>query len=110
TYFDINDFDEAALAPVTLDLARLVTRLPLAAVTLQFDAALRGALEDAYLAGYGDLLVAGKARWIERAVATGLIGELLTKVGERKRPEFIKSRTERQGNSRALRLIEGKTL
>src|SRR5215217_2823951 len=35
TYFDINDFDEAALAPVAWDLARFVTSVIVAAHTLK---------------------------------------------------------------------------
>lgn len=34
-YFDINDFDEAALAPCTWDLARLLTSIFVAARTLK---------------------------------------------------------------------------
>ena len=110
TYFDINDFDEAALAPVTWDLTRLITSLRLATEPLELAPGIRRRLEKACLQSYGTALAAGKARWIERAIATGLIGALLTKVGKRSRRDFLDSRSVLDGKHRKLRAINGKTL
>src|SRR5215475_14529492 len=66
TYFDINDFDEATLAPLTWDVTRLVTSLRLAAKLHKISAATGRDLEKAYLSHYRRALLDGKARWIER--------------------------------------------
>lgn len=110
TYFDINDFDEAALAPVTWDLARMVTSMRLASALAGLDREARRAVEQTFLRAYRDALASGKARWVERATATGLIGELLTKVGERKRAAYLEARTKLQGRHRKLKPVKGKTL
>jgi uncharacterized protein (DUF2252 family) len=110
TYFDINDFDEAGLAPITWDLARMVTSVRLAAALAGLDDEARRAVEQTFLRGYRDALMSGKARWIERAIATGLIGDLLAKVGERKRGAFLEARTRLRSQRRELKPIKGKTL
>ncbi len=59
-YFDLNDFDEAALAPVSWDIVRLVASLHVAADRLHIaDAA--PALEVALLEAYGAALATGMA-------------------------------------------------
>jgi len=112
TYFDINDFDESALAPVTWDLARLVTSLRLASKIYGLEAETLRMLEKTCLAAYCEAAAAGKPRWIERQTATGLMARLLLKVGTRKRKAFLDSWTEwdSRQRQRCLRPIEGKTL
>jgi uncharacterized protein (DUF2252 family) len=106
-YFDLNDFDEAALAPCTWDLARLLTSVMVAANTLGVDE--RGAqrlcqgLADAYAAA----LLTGKARWVERETAQGMVRELLDNPRNRSRAQFLDRRTERIGKHRRIR-IDGK--
>ena len=79
TYFDINDFDESTLAPLTWDVARLVTSLRLAAKLHNFSPSRRRDLEKTYLSHYRETLLEGKARWIERATAEGLVQDLPTR-------------------------------
>jgi uncharacterized protein (DUF2252 family) len=102
-YFDINDFDESALAPASWDLVRLVSALRVAAgkfTTRESDAELFCALlVDAYAEG----LALGKAYWIERDTADGLVRTLLDGLRTRRRTEFLSSRTEFNGNRRVLR-------
>src|SRR5215470_16472294 len=94
TYFDINDFDESTLAPLTWDVTRLVTSLRLASKLYGLETETLRMLEKTCLAAYGEALAAGKPRWIERQAAKGLIGRLLLKVGTRKRKAFLDLRTE----------------
>jgi uncharacterized protein (DUF2252 family) len=49
----------------------------------------------------------GKARWIERETAQGLIKKLLDNLQQRKRKAFLDSRTVKKGGCRKLR-IDGK--
>jgi uncharacterized protein (DUF2252 family) len=109
-YFDINDFDEAALAPCTWDLARLLTSVLLAAETLGVDepAALR--LCDTFIGAYAGALVQGKARWVERETAQGMIKELLEDPHKRKRAQFLDRRTVRSSGVRRIRIDGEKAL
>ena len=109
-YFDINDFDESALAPITWDLTRFVTSLRLASKLYDLDAETSEILEEAFLTAYQLSILEGKPRWIERATATGLIGRLLRKVRSRTRKTFLDIKTRQDGRLRHLRDIAGKTL
>lgn len=110
TYFDINDFDEAALAPCTLDVLRLLTSVLVAADGLQLREAEAMALCQCIVASYAETLAGGKARWIERQTADGLVRELLDGVAGRSRAEFLDTRTHRVGRQRKLTLDNGKAL
>ena len=109
TYFDLNDFDEGCLAPSTWDIARFVTSLWLAADQIGLKPKQRVALEDVFLNAYIEALADGKARWVERSTAAGMVGELLSDLPSRK--EFLDSRTRigRDGRRR-LRLQAGRSL
>src|SRR5262249_12892906 len=111
TYFDINDFDEATLAPLTWDVTRLVTSLRLAAKLHNFSPSRRRDLEKTYLSRYRGTLLEGKARWIERATAEGLVRDLLVTVKDRDRKSFLDERTRLKGRRRrVLRDLKGKNL
>ena len=103
-YFDINDFDEAALAPCTFELARFVTSVLLAAQDLGVGRHAAADLSRGFLDAYGEALARGKARRVERLVADGLVRELLDELLRRTRKELLEKRTERRGGRRRLRL------
>ena len=107
TYFDINDFDESALIPASWDIVRLLASVRLACEELKFNADRVRELIDVLLAAYLQQLRHGSARWIERDTATGSVHELLATVMERKREDFLDSRSVKQGKKRKL-LIDGK--
>ena len=109
-YFDINDFDESVLAPASWDLLRFLTSVLVGADSLAVKKA--GAIElcDAFLDAYRATLAAGKAGWIERETASGLVGDLLDGLRGRLRPAFLDGRTELKGKQRRLRLDNGKAL
>ena len=109
-YFDINDFDEAALAPCTWDLARLLTSVLLAARTLGVDEAAALRLCDGFISGYAGALADGKARWVERETAQGMVGELLDDVDKRNRAQFLDRRTVRSRATRRIRIDGEKAL
>jgi len=107
TYFDINDFDEAALIPASWDIVRLLASVRLACAELEFTVGRVRELVDALLVPYFAELRHGSARWLERDTAIGPVHELLATVTERKRKDFLDSRTTKSGKKRAL-LIDGK--
>ncbi len=111
-YFDITDFDEAALAPLTWDLARLLTSVLCAAGELGLARTPARAMCRAVIDSYAQALAEGSPRWIERDVATGPVKTLLDGLRERRRIDFLDSRTERRSGGdkpkgRRLR-IDGK--
>ena len=107
TYFDINDFDESALIPASWDVVRLLTSVRLASAELEFNSDRVRELIDVLLAAYFQQLRHGSARWLERDTATGPVHELLATVNERKREDFLDSRSVKRGKKRKL-LIDGK--
>ena len=102
-YFDINDFDESALAPASWDLVRFLTSVLLAAADLNADAAEAGKLCDAFVRAYAAALAGGSARWVERDTASGLIEELLASLESRTRVRHLNERTERKQGQRKIR-------
>jgi len=103
-YFDLNDFDEGALAPSSWELVRLLTSVHMAAGSLHLSNAQADHLCRDFLDTYAAELRAGKARWVERDMATGMVGELLDGLRGRLRPPFLDSRTIRKGKHRSLRI------
>lgn len=93
TYFDINDFDEAVLAPCSWDLARLLCSLIIGAQTLKIPEKDVALLCNEFLDTYYYELSEGKSRWIERATATGIIQKLLKNLKKRKRKDLLAERT-----------------
>jgi uncharacterized protein (DUF2252 family) len=106
-YFDLNDFDEAALAPCAWDLARLLASVLVAAKSLGVDARRALRLCDGFIDAYAGALLTGKARWVERETAQGMVRELLESARNRNRAQFLDRRTVRSGKSRRIR-IDGK--
>lgn len=103
-YFDLNDFDESALAPATWDLLRLLVSLRVAAGDLGLKAAATEPLCQDLLASYADALQQGKAYWMERETAQGLVRQLLDGLRTRSRKDLLDARTVRKGKQRRLTL------
>lgn len=109
-YFDINDYDEAALAPCTWDIVRLLTSIRCGAGALNATDAEALAVSRDCLAAYRDALLRGKPLWVERDTAGGLVRELLDTLRERSRVDFLDRRTTRSAGRRRLKVDGGKAL
>ena len=107
SYFDLNDFDEAALAPAIWELSRFVTSAYVAAPSLGLSRAEANELVTAFLDAYRVALSDGKARWIERATATGMVRTLLRRVSNQTRAMLINARTSVRNGKRRI-LIDGR--
>ena len=103
-YFDINDFDEATLAPCTWEVARFTTSVLLAARDYDLTSKQAIGLCRGFLDAYARALARGKARRVERLVAEGMVRSLLDALLRRSRLELLDRRTERRGGRRRLRL------
>ena len=109
-YFDINDFDEGALAPANWDLVRLLASIQCGAEAMRVTANDAIALSRHCIAAYRTALAEGKPRWVERETSTGLINTLLCDLQTRKRADFLDKRTVRKGQHRSLKLDGEKAL
>lgn len=105
-YFDLNDFDEAALAPLTWELVRMLCSIRVAACDARFDEEDAQLLCSSFVQAHAQALAAGKAFWIERETAQGLVRELLDGLRSRQRADFLASRTRTVGRKRQL-LVDG---
>lgn len=105
-YFDINDFDEAALAPCTWDLARFLTSILVAGHSLTIDSTDALALCQNFLTAYTRVLAKGQVGMVSRDTSKGLVKELLDSLKRRKRKDFLEKRTQKTGKLRQLLLHE----
>ena len=106
-YFDLNDFDEACLAPVTLDVLRLAVSILLGMKSRGVNGPEALALCHTMLDAYAAALADGKARWVDRDQACGLIGDLFDSLKQRSRKDFIAARIEGK-NSHVRLKLDGK--
>ena len=106
-YFDIADVDEALLAPCTWDLARLLASAMIAAKMHRLKRKHAVAHCNTFLDAYTVALRDGKARWIERGTAQGLIAAVLSGLEKRTQRSFITKRTVAKAGKTRLR-VDGK--
>lgn len=110
SYFDLNDFDEAILAPASLDLVRMLTSLRVGAKCLGVGLADAQALCAAFLEAYCTALALGKAYWVEPQTASGLVSTLLDGLHTRQRASFLDVYTQTRGKKRLLKTDGRKAL
>lgn len=106
-YFDINDFDEAALAPAPWELIRLAASLYVGLEPQGIEENRVSHLVTSLINQYANALACGKASWVERDTAQGLVRQLLDQLRERKRIDYLNSRTRLVRKRRRL-LIDGR--
>ena len=103
-------FDESVLAPCTLDITRLITSLFLAVSEIKAFSVDPLALAKRFIDSYSTALSEGKARWIERDTAKGLVEELLDKAEESNRIDFLDKKAPIKNNVRKIKIKKDKTL
>ena len=106
-YFNINDFDEAVLAPCAWDLARLLVSFLVSADVLHYKDAQMLKLCKYFLSIYRDELKKGHVRSIEAEKTTGIVHNLLFQVKKRNRKDFLDSRTKLTEEGRRL-VVDGR--
>jgi uncharacterized protein (DUF2252 family) len=92
-YFDINDFDDALLAPAAYDIARLVCSIFVAFDTLNIEQAKAVNMGQLFLKTYSETLTKGKAYYIEPQTAKGIVYKFLSAVSRRKDKRILRKRT-----------------
>lgn len=109
-YFDINDFDEAALGPATWELVRFLASVFIGVREFGSSRINDASLAQTFLDSYASCLVHGKARWVERETASGIVKDLLEQLRMRKRVDLLNSRTKVKGKHRRFLNDGRKTL
>jgi len=109
-YFDINDFDEACLAPATLDILRLGSSVLVAQEGTGLASKQVTALVTQMVDAYGNALTSGKAFQIERPTAPHMIRQLMEKLQTQQRVDFLNRRTELGRKRRRLKVDGVKAL
>jgi uncharacterized protein (DUF2252 family) len=92
-YFDLNDFDEAILAPAHWEIVRLLTSIIIAFQTLGIDELQAINMVQLFLKSYSQTLQKGKALYIEPQTATGIVCSFLEKASQRKQKDILKKYT-----------------
>ena len=105
-YFDLNDFDESALAPCLWEFTRLLTSLIVAQDTLKFKPKQTEALLESMTLTYASVLAEGKPKWVERKTSRGLIKTLLSSLSKRTDADFLADRTNAKDKGNTL-IIDG---
>ncbi len=95
-YFDVNDFDEAAIAPCTFDLVKLCVSVFLMGEELKFSEEESLSICNSFLDSYKQVILTGHPSRLENATAKGLIKTFFNKVEERKTKKFLKDRIYEQ--------------
>lgn len=92
-YFDINDFDEALLAPASYEIARMVTSIFIAFDNLGFEPEKALNMARLFLKSYSGTLAKGKAISIEPRTAKGIVCDFLNSATKSSYKDLLKKRT-----------------
>lgn len=93
-YFDLNDFDEALLAPALWEVLRLITSIFIAFDTLDIEADQGMNMAVLFVKTYAGTLCKAKAQSIEPRTAKGIVADFLTQADRGTYAEILEKRTE----------------
>lgn len=109
-YFDLNDFDEAILAPISWELVRMLTSIQVAAKVLELKQEKANLICKNFVETYIAQLESGKALSVERKTAQGLLKDFLKTVANRSDKQLVKERTIRMNGKLMLHIDNQKFL
>ncbi len=111
-YFDVNDFDEAVLAPCTWEVARLLTSIFVASDTFGVEMAIAENLCQQILTAYTQAIVEDNPLWMSAENAPPVIAELLSRKTNVKRKDLLEERTvvDEKGKQRSIKIDHKKAL
>ena len=106
-YFDISDFDESCVAPLTYDLVRFASSVLVAATYLKIGRKQAQALVEHFIEVYAATIGSTKPRWVERATATGPVKSLLQRAKNHRRRVLISQRCKLK-KGKTMLVVDGK--
>jgi len=92
-YFDLNDFDEAVLAPAAYEVVRMVTSIFIAFDNLEIEPEKALKMAQLFVKTYSATLAKGKALSIEPRTAKGIVCDFLRSAAKTGEKELLKKRT-----------------
>lgn len=92
-YFDLNDFDEAVLAPSLWEIVRMTTSIFIAFDTLKIVENKALHMAQLFIKTIGGKFASGKPSYMERNTAKGIVYEFLTAVNRRKQQDILSKKT-----------------
>ncbi|AMR33439.1 hypothetical protein A0256_19450 [Mucilaginibacter sp. PAMC 26640] len=103
-YFDLNDFDEALLAPAAYEIVRLATSIFIAFESLKIEPDRAANMARLLIKSYAATLAKGKAYSIEPRTAKGIVWNFLETAQNSKPSDLLDKRTERRKHKLVLSL------
>ena len=103
-YFDLNDFDEAILAPALWEVLRLITSIFLAFDALDIEQDQAFNMATLFLKTYATTLCSGKPVNIDPRTAKGIVCDFLTSADKNNYRDILEKRTEKKNNKVVLSL------
>lgn len=103
-YFDLNDFDEALLAPVSYEVARMVGSIFIAFENLEIEPAKAQKMAQLFVKTYSATLARGKAISIDPRTAKGIVCDFLKAADKNTERGVLKKRTVSRKNKIMLSL------
>lgn len=96
-YFDLNDFDEAVMAPLSFEVLRFATAILIASDLFKYSNKQASELVLSALTTYRDTIIRSKALMMERDVATGMMRDFFDRLSQKNRDAFINRITKPKG-------------
>jgi uncharacterized protein (DUF2252 family) len=109
-YFDVNDFDDAALAQCTWDVTRLTTSMIIASNVLGIPVNEVNRLCILLLETYFQSLRKGNIHEVDQDNASGPVKKLMRVLRDRKRTEFLDEHSQKLKSERKFKLRENHLL
>jgi len=105
-YFDLNDFDEAVLAPAVWEIARMVTSILIAFESLKIEPEKAQKMAQLFLKNYSTTLAKGKAISIDPRTARGIVCQFLINAANNKETAVIEKKTDQKKKKIRLSLSD----
>jgi uncharacterized protein (DUF2252 family) len=103
-YFDMNDFDEALLAPCIWEVARMITSIFVAFENLEIAQAQAEKMAQLFLKTYAATLAKGKAISLDPRTANGIVCTFLISAEKRRIKDLLRKRTTEKKHKLSLAL------
>jgi uncharacterized protein (DUF2252 family) len=91
-YFDLNDFDEALVAPAIWEIYRMLTSIFVAFESLDIEEKKANHMAELFLRTYSEILSKGKPDYIEINTAQGIVKDFLSAVSKRKQRDILEKK------------------
>jgi uncharacterized protein (DUF2252 family) len=109
-YFDLNDFDEAILAPALWETIRMSTSIFVAFDSLGIEDERAEKMVALYLKSYARCLQGGKPEYIEPRTARGIVCEFLRDANRQKQKAILRKRTRKEKDTLRINLKDKRHL